>query len=60
MGNFGIDLKRRQLMLAALAAGTLTPWEFARAQGTSGDTLNIAYISDVPTWDPTAVTVPQA
>jgi len=60
MGNFGIDLKRRQLMLAALAAGTMTPWEFARAQGTSSDTLNIAYISDVPTWDPTAVTVPQA
>ncbi|MGI4855722.1 MAG: ABC transporter substrate-binding protein [Janthinobacterium lividum] len=60
MGNFEIDIKRRKLMMAALAAGTLTPWEFALAQGASGDSLNIAYISDVPTWDPTAVTVPQA
>jgi len=63
MDSFEIDAKRRQWLLGSLAAGSglILPWDFARAQGSaSDDVLNIAYISDVPTWDPTAITVPQA
>jgi peptide/nickel transport system substrate-binding protein len=63
MDSYEIDMKRRQLLLGSLAAGAgaLLPWERAFAQGHPADqVLNIAYISDVPTWDPTAITVPQA
>ena len=61
MNRFEFDQKRRHLLMAALAAGTALPWELAFAQNkASDDVLNIAYISDVPTWDPTAVTIPQA
>ncbi|WP_429497129.1 ABC transporter substrate-binding protein [Robbsia andropogonis] len=61
MEKFDIDARRRSLLLATLASGVMLPLDFARAQQPSaGDVLNIAYISDVPGWDPTAVTVPQA
>jgi hypothetical protein len=52
-----------QWLLGSLAAGAglILPWDFPRAQGAASDeVLNIAYISDVATWDPTAITVPQA
>jgi peptide/nickel transport system substrate-binding protein len=64
MNSFEFDPKRRHMLLGALASvgGTILPWEFAAAAqaapGTSA--LNIAYITDVPTWDPGAITVPQA
>ncbi|HEY0296877.1 MAG TPA: ABC transporter substrate-binding protein [Bordetella sp.] len=60
MSNFDIDLNRRRLLssAAAMAAGSFLPWEIASAQA-AGDALSIAYISDVPVWDPTAITVPQ-
>jgi peptide/nickel transport system substrate-binding protein len=63
MNSFEFDVKRRQMMFGALAAagGAMLPWELAAAQGAPAtDSLNIAYISDVPTWDPIAITVPQA
>src|ERR1700722_769600 len=63
MNSFEFDPKRRHLLLGALATagGTILPWEFASAQAAAGTSaLNIAYIADVPTWDPGAITVPQA
>lgn len=58
MEPFDFEVKRRQLLMSGLAAGLGAPWLSALAQGS--DSLNISYNADVPTWDPTAVTVPQA
>lgn len=56
MNSFEFDPKRRHMLLGALATvgGTILPWEFAAAAQAAGGTsaLNIAYITDVPTWDP--------
>jgi peptide/nickel transport system substrate-binding protein len=59
MDHNDIETKRRQFILGSLAAGLAVPWAAAMAQGAGGDSLTISYIADVPTWDPTAVTVPQ-
>jgi peptide/nickel transport system substrate-binding protein len=59
-----IKTSRRSFVLngavAALAA-SMWPMRDLLAQGTSGsDSLTITYSSDVPSWDPTALTVPIA
>ena len=54
------DALRRRLLLGAMGAGagTLMPWEMASAQVTDKGVLTIAYPVDIPTWDPTAVSIP--
>src|SRR5580698_4232076 len=52
-------LNRRQLLLGSVAAGigALVPLR-ARAQTVDRSRLSIAYPLDVPTWDPTALSIP--
>lgn len=54
------DLTRRTLLgwLAATGLASLWPWQQALAQGSDRATLSVAYPTDVPTWDPEAVTIP--
>lgn len=62
MKNATLQIKRRQLLMGSLAAatGSLFPWTASRAQGSQpAGSLSIAYQTDVPTWDPTAITYPQ-
>jgi peptide/nickel transport system substrate-binding protein len=62
MNSSKLQVKRRQFLIGSLAAaaGSMFPWEASVAQaGSTSGILNIAYISDVPTWDPTFVTNPQ-
>src|ERR1700734_3951969 len=61
MRDSGIDIARRRLLrgVMASAAGTMLPWDVLYAQN-AGSELTIAYISDIPSWDPCLQTVPQA
>ena len=54
------DPARRSLVLGALSAGlgAALPWESANAQVDDKSTLSIAYPTDVPTWDPNALSIP--
>jgi peptide/nickel transport system substrate-binding protein len=62
MDSSKLQFGRRQFLTGSLAAaaGSMLPWDLLRAQTKDPKALlNIAYMSDVPTWDPTAVTDPQ-
>lgn len=65
MRSFDFDAKRRQVLLGALGAagavgGMTLPWEALAAQAKDANgVLNIAYMVDVPGWDPTASTATQ-
>lgn len=60
MNESDFNAARRRLLQTAMltAAGTMIPWDLVQAQ--SNGSLTIAYSSDVPMWDPTAMTVPPA